>query len=223
MAFYLVDCIALSLVGQALLAVFVLSQLTLTGFGVGAAIIAIGTLVFALILAKDDMKLTLDKMQTDWELFKGEFGKGASLFDDLPDIITRAKILILDFSLWLNSIPILGLFQPRAVTEGLIARREELLQSLNTFFGGGSSAGSSGFTGTFGEPVLRVKPFEESFEIFNKEDAKKLEKMEEQRQTIITKANEQLAKFDTLITAVNNIDISVVGGGGGSAGGSTTS
>lgn len=230
----------LSLVGQALLAIFVLSNLNPIGRTLLIIVLALGALVISFITARDDLEKVMDNMKTDWDLFKGEFGKGATLFEDLPAIITRAKILFIDFALWVGSLPIIGLFQPQAVTESFIQERDSLLRSLIPTSGTGLEAVGGfanipeaviaasdniakqfeelpdkliiGFTKSpmpiMDEDGLKIIPLGESLQIFDPDTQKQIDKLEEQRQSALASATDQLTKLNDLVIAVNNIELS---------------
>ena len=247
--------LGLSFLGQALLAIFVLSGAPLV-LTFGLIVIAIAAVVVAFIAAKDDIQEATNNISTDWDDFLELMRKPVSfdnIIDTLNEALLRMRLLLVDFVLWMASIPVLKfMFLPilgpiplSKLTEGLTAEREKLLGMLEPSFGGfgGGASGGRGFTGGFGEsnltsegiasavgggvilasgelvkeliknpmPILdedgiKVAPLGDMLSIFNAEDAEKLKKLEEQRQTAITESNKQLDKFDGLISAVNAIE-----------------
>ena len=245
----------LSLVGQALLAIFVLSNLNPIVLGVSLAVIAIGALVLAFVLAKDDIKSAVSDIKTDWDKFVDAI-KGVTfenLFKNLGTVLLRMRVLLIDFALWFNTIPLLGLLQPKIVTEGLIAKRESLLDRLEperVTGGFGPEAGftpegiashiSGGIITATGEIIkgltenplpiddkegLQIKPFGSVLDIFNKEDAKKIEELQKLIMDNEKNAKDEQANFDSLIASVNAIELKPVINvvvEGGSGGGSPT-
>ena len=126
----------ISLIGQALLAVFVLSQLNPIILFATLTAVAIGALAIAFVLARDDIEEAVGDMKTDWEKFI-EVMRRPITFDNLLDTakeaFIRLRIIWLDFFIFLQSIPIFRLVFPLVPAGGLqkdIATRERLIASL---------------------------------------------------------------------------------------------